>query len=111
MPGDLAGPKVADDDPLRMAVDDHEIEHLAEREKLHPPSPDHPRKRGIGPEQELLAGLAARIEGSRHLGSAKGAVGEKPAYSRAKGTPCATHWSMMLTETSASLWVLASRER
>ena len=30
---------------------------------------------------------------------------------QAKGTPCAAHWSMMLTETSARRWTLASRAR
>jgi hypothetical protein len=30
---------------------------------------------------------------------------------RANGTPCITHWSMIFTETSASLCTLASLER
>lgn len=35
VPGDLAGLKVTDNDALRMAVHDHEIEHLGVRVGLH----------------------------------------------------------------------------
>lgn len=33
------------------------------------------------------------------------------AYVNTKGTPCATHWSMMLALTSAKRYTLASRAR
>ena len=33
----------------------------------------------VGAEQELLAGLAAAVEGARHLGAAEGAVVEQAA--------------------------------
>ena len=33
-------------------------------------------------------------------------LSSRPPYSRAKGTPWATHWSMMLTDTSARRWTL-----
>jgi hypothetical protein len=53
-------------------------------------------------QQQLLARLAARVEGARHLRAAERAVASTPPYSRANGTPCATHWSMMFTLISAS---------
>ena len=75
------------------------------------PSRDLPAQRLIRAEQELLAGLAAAVEGARSCAPPKERVSSSPPYSRANGTPCATHWSMMLTDTSASRWTLASRER
>jgi len=51
----------------------------------------------IRAEQKLLACLAARIERSGNLRAAEGAFGEESAVFTREGTPCATHWSMMLT--------------
>jgi hypothetical protein len=53
-------------------------------------------ERLVGAEQQLLAGLAAGVEGARDLGAAEAErLSSRPPYSRAKGTPWATHWSMM----------------
>ena len=38
-------------------------------------------------------------------------LARSPPYSRANGTPCATHWSMMFTLISASRYTFASRAR
>jgi hypothetical protein len=38
-------------------------------------------------------------------------LASSPLYSRAKGTPCATHWSMISTLICASRKTFASRER
>ena len=43
------------------------------------PSADLPLQRLVGAEQQLLAGLAAGVEGARHLGAAEGAVVEQAA--------------------------------
>ena len=67
IPLDRAGDKIAADDPARLAVGEHEIEHLAAREHPHSPFVHLPHQRLIGAEQELLAGLAPRVEGPRHL--------------------------------------------
>jgi hypothetical protein len=52
-------------------------------------------ERLVGADQQLLAGLAARIKRTRHLRAAEGAVVEQAAVFPAKGTPCATHWSII----------------
>ena len=66
----------------------------------------------ISTEQQLLPRLASRIEGWFDLHSArKGPIVQKSAISLAKGTPCATHWSMMFPLTSARRYTLASRAR
>ena len=83
--GDLAGDEVADDDALGVAVDHDEVEHLGVREHLHAAEADHARERGIGAEQELLAGLAAGVERARHLRAAEGAVGEQAAVFAGEG--------------------------
>ncbi len=75
------------------------------------PRCDLPHQRLIGAEQQLLAGLAARVERARDLRAAERAVVEQAAASRANGTPCATHWSMMLTLTlrqAVARWLRAS---
>ena len=82
---DLAGDEVAHDDPARPAAGDDQVEHLRARE--HPDLPDSnlPGQCSVGAEQELLAGLAAGVEGPGDLGSAEGPVGEIPAVLPAEG--------------------------
>ena len=77
--GDLAGDQVAHDDALGVAVDDHQVEHLRAREHLHRAEADLAAQRLVGAEQQLLAGLAARVEGARDLRAAEGAVGQQAA--------------------------------
>ena len=74
---DLPGDHVAGHDAARLAVDEHEVEHLVAGEHLDPAEADLPLERLVGPEQELLARLAPRVERARDLGAAKGAVGEQ----------------------------------
>jgi hypothetical protein len=85
-----------------VAVDDDQVEHFRARKHLDFARPICRHKRLVSAQQQLLAGLAARVKRARHLRAAEGAVGQQPPYSRANGTPCATHWSMMLTLTCAS---------
>ena len=76
---DLAGDQVADDDAAGVAVDDHQVEHLGAREHLDRAGADLAAERLVGAEQQLLAGLAAGVEGARDLRAAEGAVGQQAA--------------------------------
>jgi hypothetical protein len=64
-------------------------------------------ERLIRTQEELLAGLPSGVKRA----PPNDLFASMPLYSRANGTPCATHWSMILTDTSASRWTLPSRER
>jgi hypothetical protein len=57
---------------------------------VHEPGLDLPRQRAVGAEQQLLAGLAAAVEGALDQHAAEGPVASRPPYSRLNGTPCAT---------------------
>ena len=76
---ELAGDQVAHDDAARLAVDDDQVEHLAAREQRHRAGVDLAHQRLVGAEQQLLAGLAARVERARDLRAAERAVVEQPA--------------------------------
>ena len=76
---DCAGRQIAHDDAARLPVDDDEIEHLAPRKQLHGAGTDLTHQRLIGTEQQLLAGLAARVERPRDLRAAERAVVEQAA--------------------------------
>ena len=65
--------------PRAHAVDDDQVEHLGARVHLHGARVDLPLERLVGAEQQLLAGLAARVERARHLRAAEGAVVEQAA--------------------------------
>ena len=68
----------------RPSVDD-QVEHLGARVHLDLAGVDLPHQRLVGAEQELLAGLAAGVEGARHLGAAEGAVVEQAAVLAGEG--------------------------
>ena len=76
---DLAGEQVADDDAARAAVLHDEVEHLRARVDRDGAETDLARERLVGAEQELLAGLAAGVEGAGHLRAAEAAVVEQAA--------------------------------
>ena len=79
VPLQLAGRQVAADDPARLAVDDHEIEHLAVRKDPDRALLGLTHHRLVRAEQELLTRLAARVERARHLRAAERSVVEQPA--------------------------------
>ncbi len=54
----------------------------------------------VGADGQLLARLAASVEGALHL-VLKERLSSRPPYSRANGTPWATHWSMIPALTAA----------
>ena len=68
---DFAGDQVAGDDAARAAVDHDQVQHLGAREHLHLAGADLALQRLVGAEQQLLAGLAAGVEGARHLRAAE----------------------------------------
>ena len=98
----LTGDQVADHDAAGPAVHDDQLEHLVPGVHRDVAERDLPLQRLVRAEQQLLPGLAAGVERAGHLGAAERAVVKQAAVFRANGTPCATHWSMMLAVTSAS---------
>ena len=73
---DLPADQVAHGDAARRAVDDDQVEHLGARVQPHRAGADLAHQRLVGAEQQLLAGLAAGVEGARDLRAAEGAVVE-----------------------------------
>ena len=76
---DLAGYQVPRDDPLGMAVDQHDVEHLCPRVHLDIARGNLPLQCLVGTNQQLLPRLSPRIKCSRDLGTAEAAVVEQPA--------------------------------
>ena len=76
---ELAGNQVSGDDAPRLAVDEHQIEHFAAGEQRDGARIDLPEHRLIRAKQQLLARLAARVEGSRDLRAAERPVVEQAA--------------------------------
>ena len=85
VPRDFAGLKVADDDALRMAVHDHEVEHLGVRVGLHAAVGDVAVQRRVSAQEQLLPRLATRVERPRNLRAAEGAVVEQAAVFASEG--------------------------
>ncbi len=85
---DRPGHHVAGDDPDRAAAAvDHHVEHLGAREHPDLAGGDLLLQGLVGAEQELLAGLAAGVEGAGDLGAAEGAVVEQAAVLAGEGDP------------------------
>ena len=82
---DLAGHHVAHDDATGPPVHDDELEHLVPGVHLDRAGRDLALEGLVGAEQQLLAGLAARVEGARHLGAAERAVVEQAAVLAGEG--------------------------
>ena len=66
---DLPGHEVADNDAAGRPIDDDQVEHLVAR--VHLDRPLIWRSQPIGAEQQLLAGLTARVECARDLHTAE----------------------------------------
>ncbi len=82
---DFARQQVAHDDAAGAAVDNHDVEHLAAVEALYGAALDLAVQRRVSAEEELLAGLALGVEGTRYLGAAEGAVGKQAAVFAGEG--------------------------
>jgi hypothetical protein len=66
------------------------------REHLHGAAGDLLGQGRVGAEEELLAGLAAGVEGTGNLRATEGAVGEETAVLTGEGHALRDAWSMML---------------
>ena len=77
--------QVAGDNAHGPAVDHDQVHHLAAGEQFHPAVGRLFHERAVGAEQQLLARLAARVEGARHLRAAEGAVVEVAAVFAGEG--------------------------
>ena len=82
---DFAGDEVAGDDALGVAVNGHEVEHFHAGVHLDAAGGDFLVERGVGAEEELLAGLATGVEGPADLGTAEGAIGKHAAVFTGEG--------------------------
>ena len=83
--GDFARIQIADDDSLRVAIDQHEVEHFRARKHFHRPKGNLVAEPGIGSEKKLLTGLSTGVEGARHLSAAKRAIVEQSAIFAGEG--------------------------
>ena len=75
----------AHDDAAGLAVDDDQLEHLVAGVHRDRAGRDLALQRLVGAEQQLLAGLAAGVEGARHLHAAERAVVEQAAVLAGEG--------------------------
>ena len=82
---DFAVRHVACDDALGVAVHEDEVEHFVAVVHFDGAEADLAGERGVGAEEELLAGLAAGVKGAGDLGAAKGAVVEEAAVFAGEG--------------------------
>ena len=76
---DLAGHQFAGDDAAGLAIDDHQVQHLVAREHGHRAGGDLAAQGTVDAQQELLAGLAAGVEGAADLHAAERPVGQGAA--------------------------------
>jgi len=77
--------QVARDHPARPPVHHDEIQHLPPRQHRHPARRLLLRERAVGSEQELLAGLPARVERARDQRAPERAIGEVAAVLAGEG--------------------------
>ena len=71
--------------PRAATVDDDQLDHLVAGVGLHRAGGDLPLEGLVGADEQLLAGLAARVEGARHLHAAEGAVVQEAAVLTREG--------------------------
>jgi hypothetical protein len=79
--------QVSRDHAAGPAVHHDEVEHLPPRQHGHAARRFLLGQRAIGAQEELLAGLPARVEGPRDQGAAEGAAGEVAAVLAGEGHP------------------------
>ena len=76
---DFSRNETARDDSFGVAVDQDQIEHFGLRKHFDRACGDLPGKRLVGAEEQLLAGLPARIKRTGNLRAAEGTVREQAA--------------------------------
>src|SRR6267142_3556586 len=74
MRSDFAVDQIASDNSFGMSVDHDELQHFCARKHLHCAQRNLPAKRLISAEEQLLAGLAARVKSARDLRATKRAI-------------------------------------
>ena len=77
--------QVARDDPARDPVDLDEVDHLAAGVHLDAARLDHAVHRTVSAQEQLLPGLAAGVEGPRHLSAPEGSVVQEAAVLAGEG--------------------------
>ena len=77
--GDVAGDQVTDHDAGAAPVDDDDVEHLGALVERHRAEPDLAGERLVRTEEQLLSGLAPRVERAAHLRPTERPVVEQPA--------------------------------
>ena len=76
---DRTGDHVAGHDAARLAVGDDQLDHLVTAVHRHRPGRDLALERLVRADEQLLARLAASVEGALHLDAAEGASVEQAA--------------------------------
>ena len=84
---ELAAEQVAAHHPAGHPSLGHQLQHLAPGEQLHPTRRHLAHQGLVGAIEQLLAGLAAGVEGAAHQGAAEVAVGQGAAIFPGKGHP------------------------
>ena len=88
---ELAVHQVAGDDAGAATVDVDNVDHLGPVPELDVAEADLACQLLVGTDQQLLAGLASRIEGAAHLGAAEAAIVEQAAVLACKRHTLGNH--------------------
>src|SRR5439155_24452857 len=72
--GYFAADQIPHHDAFGVTADQDQVEHLSAWKHCHRAEADLPAKRLVSAEQELLAGLSARVERARHLRAVEGTI-------------------------------------
>ena len=81
----ISGDQVASDNSPRLSIDHYQVQHFRARNHGHGSGMNLPFQRLICTEKKLLPRLAARIESTRYLRAAEGAIGQRPTVLTGKG--------------------------
>ena len=82
---DFSGNQIPDHDAPGLSVHQNQIQHFPAGEHLHFACRYLAAQGAVGPQQQLLAGLAPGVKRPGNLGAAKAAVGQKSAVFPGKG--------------------------
>src|ERR1700742_2848639 len=87
----LTGDEVPGDDAPCLAIDADDVQHFMTGKHLHIAKRNLPFQSLVGSDQQLLAGLTCRIEGTLYLRSAKRAVAQQTTvFTGKRDTLCHT---------------------
>jgi hypothetical protein len=83
----LTGNQIADHYAPSLALYHHQVQHFSPGIYLQATGLHHPHHGAVGSQQELLPGLPLGVEGTSHLGPAKGPIIQQTAVLPGKGYP------------------------